>query len=819
MQQGTLEAGKYVEVAVLDAPLPGLTYRLTGDDDRVVDGARVLVPLSGRPALGVVLGPAAAPDADMIRKIRDVGEVLDDEPVLSARQLDLVRWMARYYHSPPGDVIKLALPAALRGPGQRRIGLTEAGARALEAGVVDALAQAGLSALVAGEASVKALRDEVPGLTYRAVDRWEKAGWVESDWVASLRVQVKIEKWVWLVRDPFDGERLGPKQEQILLRLQGLGTGEAVRLDDLKAEVPSPLPSLRSLEQRSIVAIEEREVYRDPFRDAGAREKATDHELTPDQAAACGAILGQLDEAVFRAFLLHGVTGSGKTEVYVRAVREALVRGRTALILLPEISLTPQFVGVFRAHFGERIAVLHSGLSDGERFDEWRRIRRGEAGIVIGARSALFAPLSNIGVVVVDEEHDGSFKQESGCRYNARDVAQYLGRQQGAVVLLGSATPAMETYFNAMSGRVGYLPMSSRVAERAMPAVQILDVRGTAEGGGVDDSGVSSMLLRELRATVAAGDQAILFLNRRGFSPCMTCRDCGHVWRCPNCSVSLTWHQRPGRLRCHYCDHVAPGPDRCPTCSSVDVGRVGVGTERLEGALAEALDARVARLDRDTGYGSRLEALLRKFRRREIDVLVGTQMVTKGHDFPNVTLVGVVLADLGLNFPDFRAAERTFQLLTQVAGRAGRGQRAGRVIVQTYSPDHYALLAASKHSYARFVDSEIQLRRDLGYPPFGYLVAVHFDGPAERDVSDAARAWGRALTQRVAGHAAWRESVTVLGPAQAPLGRIRNKSRWQLLLKSPSRSALHDLVRAVEAAPPKTPRVRVTVDVDPQSMM
>lgn len=819
MQQGIFVTGRFIQVAVLDAPLPQLTYAVPDNYDGEAAGVRVLVPLSGRPVLGLALGEADAPSIELRGKIRAVGEFLDDEPLLRPDQLDLIRWMARYYHAPPGEVVKLALPGALRGPGERRIALTDAGARARDAGVLDGLASVALGQLTDGPRAIKTLRREIAGLTYRAIDAWEAAGWVESEWLAKDRVKVKLEKWVWLVRDPFEGERLGTRQEQVLLRLQSLPEGEGVRLDDLRSQVPAPLPTLRSLEKREIVTIEEREVYRDPFREAGARDEAIEHVLTSDQASAVGAILGQMDEAEFRTFLLHGVTGSGKTEVYVRVVREALRRGRTALILLPEISLTPQFVGVFRSHFGERIAVLHSGLSDGERYDEWRRIRRGEAGIVIGARSALFAPLREVGVIIVDEEHDPSFKQESGCRYNARDVAQFLGRQAGAVVVLGSATPALETYFNAMSGRVTYLPMSGRVADRKLPDVEVLDVRATAEGGGVDDSGLSHQMLVALRETVAAGEQAILFLNRRGFSPCLACRDCGHVWRCPNCSVSLTFHQRPNRMRCHYCDHVAARPEKCPDCASADVGRMGVGTERLEGALEEALDARVARLDRDTGYGSRLEALLRKFRRREIDVLVGTQMVTKGHDFPDVTLVGVVLADLGLNFPDFRAAERTFQLLTQVAGRAGRGDRPGRVLVQTYAPDHYALRAASRHSYASFVEHEIQLRRDLGYPPYGHLVAVHFEGAHERDVIAAARSWGRALSHAVGQRDAWRRSVTVLGPAQAPLGRIRNKSRWQLLLKSSARSVVHDVIGVVEASPPRTSRVRVIIDVDPQSML
>jgi primosomal protein N' (replication factor Y) len=819
MQSGIFEQPDFVQVAIIEAPLPLLTYRVSAGAVFPEVGARVLVPLSGRPVLGVAMGRAEVPSADVLRRVRDVGEVLDAEPLLSARDVELCDWIASYYHSHPGEVLKHALPAALRIPGQRRIVLTEAGERALAAGVVDEIASAVFARLQEGAQSIASLRKANSGLTFRAVDRWEAAGWVVSEWLAASGPKTKVERWIWLVRDPFEGERLGFKQDQIVVRLQSAGDSEAIRLEDLRREIAGPLPSIRALERREIVRVEEREVYRDPFRNTGEREAPPEHELTADQSASVGAIIGQIEAGEFRTFLLHGVTGSGKTEVYVRCVREALRLGRTALILLPEISLTPQFVGVFRAYFGDRIAVLHSGLSKGERFDEWRRIVRGEAGIVIGARSAIFAPLDRIGVIVVDEEHDGSFKQESGCRYNARDVAQYRGNQWGAVVILGSATPALETYHNASTGRIGYLPMASRVASRALPPVELVDVRA-ASGNPVDDAGLSGVLREALRTTVEAGEQAILFLNRRGFAPSLSCCDCGHVWRCPNCSVSLTWHRRPNRLRCHYCDHLAPRPSRCPSCSSLNLGQVGVGTERLEAALGDLLPgASVARLDRDTARGSRLASVLGRFHRREVDVLVGTQMVTKGHDFPGVTLVGVVLADLGLNFPDFRAAERTFQLVTQVAGRAGRGEQPGRVLVQTYVPDVYVLLAAQLHSYAEFVSHELPMRRELGYPPFAHLVAVHFEGGDRAAVVNAARAWSHRLIGLVASVPAWRTSVTILGPAEAPLGRIRNKNRWQLLLKSSRRGAAHELLGRATSPAPKTPGVRVTVDVDPQNML
>jgi primosomal protein N' (replication factor Y) len=480
-------------------------------------------------------------------------------------------------------------------------------------------------------------------------------------------------------------------------------------------------------------------------------------------------------------------------------------------VLVPEIALTPQLAARFRARFGDEVVVLHSGMSGADRLAGWRRLRDGTAHIALGARSAVFAPVADLGVVVVDEEHDPSFKQEEGVRYHARDVALVRARRAGAVCVLGSATPSLESYHGARSGRYRLLELHARAHARPLPEVELVDLRTWQPDA---ETLLTAPLAAALEQTLAAGEQAILFLNRRGFATFVVCVGCGHAFRCPRCSVSLTYHRAGDRLRCHYCAHHERVPTACPKCqASATIKRFGLGTEKIEEAIAARYPrARVARLDRDTAAGRGLEDVLGRFGRREIDVLVGTQMVTKGHDFPGVTLVGVLLADGALSLPDFRAAERTFQLLTQVAGRAGRGDRPGRVVIQTYSPTHHAVTCAGTHDYSGFFAAETAVRAELVYPPHGRLVAVRLDGPRENDVRDAARL----LASRAASLGS---DVSVLGPAEAPLARLKGRTRWHVWLKHPDRPTLRSFARALVAdlEPPRD--VRVTVDVDPVSAM
>jgi primosomal protein N' (replication factor Y) len=567
---------------------------------------------------------------------------------------------------------------------------------------------------------------------------------------------------------------------------------------------------LRALTAAGLVRWREEERYRSVLPALAGADREVD--LTAAQAAAVEAIVAGMGSG-FASFLLLGVTGSGKTEVYLRAVAEALARGRTALLLVPEISLTHQIVGRTRARFGERVAVLHSRLSDGERWDEWRRIARGEAPIVIGARSAVFAPLADLGLVVVDEEHDGAYKQADGVHYHGRDVGVMRAKLAGAAVVLGSATPALESWANAQGGRYRLLELPERAEARPLPRVEILDLRGPR-----NPPPISPALAAAIDAHLAAGGQCLLFLNRRGFANFLQCRACGDPVMCPNCSVTLTFHRQWRALRCHYCDHTIGPPPACATCGEAALQEWGVGTEQLEAMLRASFPgARIGRMDRDTTRrrGS-LESILAAWSSRRLDILIGTQMVTKGHDVPGVTLVGVVLADLSLSFPDFRSAERTFQLLAQVAGRAGRGDVAGRVVVQTLQPQHPSLAAAAGHDFAAFAARELEARRELGYPPFSRLVLIRIEGPLAADVERIAAELGEKL------RAAAARRFTVLGPAPAPIERLRRRHRRQILLRGSSgatlRQAVADVLPPLRAAAQRGD-VRLIVDVDPQHML
>lgn len=540
--------------------------------------------------------------------------------------------------------------------------------------------------------------------------------------------------------------------------------------------------------------------------------------LTPDQARAVEEILPAIQDGRFQAFLLWGVTGSGKTEVYVRAAKTAVACHRQVIVLVPEISLTHQLVREFRSRFGERIAVLHSRLSRGERAQMWQAVHRGSMPLVLGARSAIFAPCHSLGLIIVDEEHDPSYKQEEGFRYNARDLALVRGKLSGAPVLLGSATPALETYCNARRGRFRILRLPERLEGRPLPETQIVDLRRHPRGKA-KPSAISPALEQAMAETLERGEQVLLFLNRRGYATFLLCPDCGHVFQCANCAVALVHHLSDGALRCHYCGWRQPAPPLCPSCQSMNVCDLGIGTEALEVAVRERFPkARVLRMDKDTTARKHAQSeIIRAWRKGEADVLIGTQMVAKGHHVPNVTLVGVIMADTSLNLPDFRASERTLQLLLQVAGRAGRGERPGRVVVQTYNPDHPAVVFSARQDFETFASRELAQRKEAGYPPFGHLVLVRISGTREDSTARAAGILGE-IARRVCQDAA---GVQCLGPSPAPISRLKGRFRWQLLLKGAVRAELHRVTsRILEQVRPGFPsRIRLTVDVDPQSFL
>ena len=803
-----------VEVAV---PVPvrgGFHYRVPHSmAARARMGARVFVQFGGKKLTGVIVREATTiPEG--VSPV-DLTEVLDDEPALTPELVELCLWIADYYEAPVGEVFRGALPAGSGVEAKRVLVLTDAG-RAVAAGegaalpgkqhelvgklAAGPLAVAGLSAAMRRHAEALVARGLAQDLEEREV-----------------RVRLKRER-IAVLSDGLDVTAAratlakAPKRLAVLEQLIAAG-------GELPAAALDASAVLRELARAGMIRIDEREAALEAMA-AGAAMGAQPAmpELTAEQAVAVGAITEAMrGGGAFAPFLLHGVTGSGKTEVYLRVIAETIAAGKTAIVLVPEISLTPQLAARFRARFGDEVAILHSGMSGQQRLAEWSRLRRGEARIAVGARSAVFAPLAGVGVIVVDEEHDGSFKQDEGVRYHARDVALVRAQRAGAVCVLGSATPSLESYAHAERGAYRRLVLTQRPTARPMPEVQIVDLRTHMADG---EAMLASPLRVAIGETLAAGDQIILFLNRRGFSTFVLCRACGHSFGCPNCSVSFTYHRSGDRLICHYCGATDRVPAMCPECKGKDtIVRKGLGTEKVADAVAaEFPKARVARLDRDTAIDAKaVEKVLAKVARRDVDILVGTQMVTKGHDFPGVTLVGVLCADTGLNVPDFRASERTFQLLAQVAGRAGRGERPGRVIVQTYRPGAHAVTCAAAHDYETFFRTETAARAELGYPPHGRLIAVRIDGSNGKEVEATAQRLAQ-LADVVARKPELAGQVEVRGPVAAPLERLRNRTRWQIWLRGSDRHALRRVARSVLGAE-VAGGVRVVLDVDPLSTL
>ena len=636
-------------------------------------------------------------------------------------------------------------------------------------------------------------------------------------------VSMRTETWVVLLEEAVAGQealatlqRRAPKQASVYLDLLHGEPERAATSLYQKHAVDSTV--LRALEKKGLVRREERELYRTPAfePDRGAEHK---HRLNSEQRKAFEAIAAALDARRFSSILLHGITGSGKTEVYLQTIEHALAKGLSAIILVPEISLTPQTVGRFLARFDTRIAVLHSGLSPGERYDEWRRAQRGEVRIVVGARSAVFAPLPDLGIIVVDEEHDTSYKQGETPRYHARDVAIVRAKFNKGVCVLGSATPSIESYHNSECGKSLRLELVRRATNASLPEVRLVDMREEAK----ELSGeiiLSRVLEREVKARSASGEQVILLLNRRGFSPFVLCPQCGWVAECNDCQVSLTFHSKGAFLSCHYCNARHEIPQVCGECHFNPLLFLGAGTQKVEDFLTRSFpDSRVERMDRDTTAGKGGHAkILGRFAAGEIDILIGTQMLAKGHDYPGVTLVGVINADTGLALPDFRAAENAFQLLTQVAGRAGRGDLPGTVIIQTYRPQHYAVQAASKHDYAAFYRQEIRQREKAGYPPFRRLVNFLLESEDPLEAERRVALLHRVVREQV--EILGFRGVEILGPAPATIRRVKKKYRWNLGVFSKSAKRLNDLTRAVRAdfAPRAGSRVQLKVDLDPYGM-
>jgi primosomal protein N' (replication factor Y) (superfamily II helicase) len=802
-----------IQVAVPVPHLDLLTYSVSDDQPVPAVGARVVVPLGSRIVTGIVIEHVHAADAGL--EVKPVRQVLDAGPCVPEDLVALARWTAEYYAAGVGDTIPALLPPMARGgrtDAHKRVrvaAITAAGTEALAAASVGAAAGAGDNRGGAAPAPLRMTARQRDALELLAgspsgISTPVLAGrGIAADTIARLArhgyVSLRHDR---LERDPF----AMPHQSAVAQAFRCAGSGGPEGPHYMKSEPDGAVVQA--------------------FRPAGSggsegphylETGLPDRKLTAVQAEAFERLQAIAATGQFRVVLLHGVTGSGKTEIYLRLAADVCRHGRSALMLVPEIALTPAVTETFRQQFGERVAIQHSGLSAGERHDQWQRIRRGDVDVVIGTRSAVFAPLAHIGLIVVDEEHDASYKQDESPRYNGRDVAIVRGQHAGALVVLGSATPSMESYHRAVTGKYDRVVLERRILDRPLAVVTVVDMREEFAAAGPDVI-LSRALGDAIRTRLDRGEQALVLLNRRGFATAVFCRQCAGTIDCPNCSVSLVVHGEGSarRARCHYCNFTARVPKACPLCGGEYLEQTGFGTERVEAEVrAVCAGARVGRLDRDAiRRRGALAALLSQFRSGGIDVLVGTQMIAKGHDFPRVTLVGVVSADVGLGIADFRASERTFQLLTQVAGRAGRGDQPGEAIVQTLYPEHYSIRLACRQDYAAFYERELHFRRAMRYPPVLSLINTVVRSRTFAGAMDDAADIVQKLREADGG----RDQFRVLGPAPAPLGRLRGEYRAQLLVKGANRKLIRAALRAALTTRPDLQR-RIVVDVDPLNVL
>lgn len=796
-----------IQVAV---PIPGDEYYSYTVPEHLKEGIklgkRVLVPFRNRKSIGFIVG-FGDPPLDI--KLKDISDIIDEEPLFDEKRLEFLKWVSNYYIASLGIVLKAAHPGGLGVSLKRIITITENGVNALNTERLTSHESLVLNTINNfGEITSQKLLSLVDNTSNELLNSFKRRNLIEFNYEIASDSKIKTEKII-VAGDgvSLESKALHRKHAKAQI-LEYVLTHRRVALTDLKEIFGNVGAHIPWLEEKEFIKIDHQEISRNPFSSIKVSSE-TPPSLNLDQDLAYKRITEAVHAQQFSPFLLHGVTGSGKTEVYLRVIGEAIKKGKEALVLVPEISLTPQLVKRFRSRFGDEVTVIHSALSDGERFDAWRMASRGEVKVVIGARSAIFAPLKNLGVIIVDEEHETSYKQEEAPSYNARDLSLVLGKMTGSVVILGSATPSVETYSNALKNRYKYLSMPLRVQDKSMPQVQVVDMKNAS--GDI----FSETLKQSILNNFEENKQTILFLNRRGYSGLLICPSCGEILKCPNCTVSLTYHAGDDSIKCHMCGLSERSIPDCSKCGEHMRG-LGVGTQKVEEEVKRIVPkATVARMDRDTASGkNKLLKLYFRLERGEIDVLIGTQMVAKGHDLPGVTLVGVISADISLGIPDFRSGERTFQLVTQVAGRSGRGEHSGKVIVQTFNPDHPSITYATHQDSKGFLEEEIKLREELVYPPFSRLVNIKFSGrfesETERIVKESDKLARKMVSKLPMG------VLEIIGPSQCPIYKIRNRFRFQMLLKSTNAGILHSFSRQFLASISKlSSNVRCSVDVDP----
>ncbi len=820
-------------------PLPlsePFTYRIPSHLEGKMDlGFRVLVPLRNKMVTGFVVGLSATSSVSNVKEIIDL---LDPYPLFSGEMLELTKWVSDYYLCSWGETLRAALPSELMLKSEMYVKTRIEGRGA---GVVPESAK-GLSPRQNRILEILADGKErkfswlsrmlkAKGLYADLYDLGKKGEIEVDERLGKPGVKVQYEKIVRL-KDFKSGHENMELLQSAISTLKKKSPVQAKCLEmllenkgellwkDLSGQFKVSSNALKTLERKGFIEFGQVENIRegDWALDMPETQPLS---LTEEQKEILDKLNKALDDGKYAPFLIHGVTGSGKTQIYIEIIKEVLKAGKQALVLVPEISLTPQIISRFKVSFGEKVGCLHSRMSAGERFDAWRRIGSGELPLVVGARSAVFSPFRNLGLIVVDEEHVASYKQDDPApRYNARDVAVMRARLNKAVVILGSATPSLESYHNAQLGKYTLCRLRERVKNQKLPAVKVVDFAQERKSG--NSNFLSARLSSLLVDRMDKGEQVLLFLNRRGFSTFVKCQDCGHIEKCPRCDITLTFHRTDFSLRCHYCGYQKRAPDLCPNCQGHRFMYRGAGTQKIEEELKKNFpQALMQRMDLDTTVKKGAhKKLLNDFGKKKFGVLLGTQMITKGLDFPDVTLVGVISADLGLDLPDFRSKERTFQLLAQVAGRAGRGEREGEVVVQTYYPDDWTIKLAASHDFEEFYRKELEQRRELGYPPFNHLILVIFSGRSLKAVTTRAQSFSSRLGREI--KSTKQKSVEILGPAPAPLPKVKNQHRWQLLIKTKSTTSLSSLIKKIleqDKDAKKKGAVRITVNVDPMDML
>ncbi len=808
----------YIEVAVALPVYKIYAYKVPADFLSMVgEGKRVLVPFGNRKVTGYIISYIGKPERE---EIKDILDVLDEHPLFPVEMIPFFQWASDYYMHPIGEVIKGALPGGINLYDTASFSITEKGLKALSSKKIKSpLEKKVLEALKRKKTTLTGLRrkikKDVPGsLFYR----------MELKGIVSREVKIKgtqsisrTERFVSMVNPDIPRDRFFEKRKEIIDTLEREGE---ISVKTLEERISGSTGYIKFLEREKYISVTHKRVFRDPLGESVQSD--TPPVLTNEQEKAVEEIAGSLGKG-FRTFLLSGVTGSGKTEVYMRLAEEAIKQGRTAIVLVPEISLISQTERRFRARFGDCVAVLHSGLTRGERYDQWSLILRGEVDIVIGARSAVFAPFVSPGIIIVDEEHDTSYKQETGLRYNARDLAVMRAKLENITALLGSATPSIQSSYNATIKKFTEITLKKRVKEQQLPNIRIVDLREYRDARGIKRF-ITPELVSEMKRVLDRGEQVLLFLNRRGFSSFPICAACEEVMKCDNCNISLTLHKQTNAYRCHFCGFFRAAASTCRACGSSKIQLLGMGTEKVEEAVKALFpEAAVARLDRDTtSRKGSIIRILRDLREGRIEILIGTQMVTKGHDFPNITLVGIVCADMSLNFPDFRAGERTFQILAQVAGRAGRGKVPGQVFLQTYTPEHFSITAAKDQDYKQFYKTELGFRKALKYPPFSRIIHLKISGRDRKETRELAENIGERSRNLMASDKKQYNYMEMLGPVEAPMAKKAGRYRWQLLLKCIDVTLLHRFVRHLMFDNRKAVSrraVRVVIDVDPFIMM